>query len=54
MEYKVVNINTGRRALLGNYPTKSEAEQAIVNAIRGVTDKKEALKYYKTMGVKPV
>mgnify|MGYP001597489617 CR=1 FL=1 len=54
MEYKVVNKKTGRRELLDDFSSKKEAQQAIVNTIRGAQSKKEALKYYLSMTVHSV
>ena len=53
--FTVVNKTTGKKLLLDEYSSKSQAEQAIVNTIVGAAigkDKKQALKYYQTMYVK--
>jgi hypothetical protein len=52
MPYKVVN-KSGKKVFDETFATKLEAEQAIVDAIRGTKTNSSAMKYYREYKVVP-
>lgn len=51
MSYKVVN-KSGKKVFDDDFKTKAEAEQAIVDAIRGTSTNQSAMKYYREYKVR--